>query len=73
MVYVFEFFEALPDGKRILIEVQKHRAKSADAADHRARTIIKNVVLHGKKANLCLIKDQMGGMVKEVATDALAR
>ena len=72
MVYVFEFFEALPDGNRHLIEVQKHRAKSAEAADNRARTIIKNIVLHGKMANLCIIKDQMGGMVKEVAINAPA-
>jgi hypothetical protein len=69
VVYVFEFFEADAGGSRFLIDIQKHRAKSADAADHRARTIIKNVVLHGKVANLCVIKDQMGGLVKEVAIE----
>ena len=70
MVYIFEFFEALPDGKRTLIEAQKHRAKSAEAADDRARTIIKNVVLDGKIANLCVIRDQMGGLIREVAIDS---
>jgi hypothetical protein len=70
VVYVFEFFDATADGNRILIEVQKHRAKTADAADQRARTIIKNVALDGKAANLCMIKDQMGGLVREVTIGA---
>ena len=52
LVYVFEFFETKPDGSRDLIDIQKHRAKSADAAAHRARTIIKNVVLVGRAANI---------------------
>jgi hypothetical protein len=69
VVYVFEFHEATPDGARTLIDVQKHRAKTADAADHRARTLIKNPVLEGKMANLCVIKDQMGGLVREVTID----
>jgi len=72
VVYVFELFEASADGTRNLIEVQKHRAKSVEAADHRARAIIKSVVLFGKRANLCVIKDQMGGTIKEVAIDAPA-
>jgi hypothetical protein len=70
VVYVFEFIEATPGGNRLLIDVQKHRAKTADAAEHRARTIIKNVVLDGKEANLCVIKDQMGGLIREVTFDA---
>jgi hypothetical protein len=53
-----------------LIDVQKHRAKTADAADHLARAIIKNVVLDGKMADLCVIKDQMGGLVREAIFDA---
>jgi hypothetical protein len=70
LVYVFEFFAAVPDRDRVLIDVQKHRATSADAAAHRARTIIKNVVLDGRVANLCVIKDQMGGLIREVTIDA---
>jgi hypothetical protein len=70
VVYVFEFFQAASDGSRFLVDTQKHRAKSADAADHRARTIIKNVILGGKIANLCVIKDQTGGLVREVVIEA---
>ena len=73
MVFVFEFFETLSGGQRVLIEIQKHRAKSAELAKLRARTIIKSVVWRGKSADVCLIKDQMGGLIAELAVGGVGQ
>jgi hypothetical protein len=73
VVFVFEFFETLSDGQRVLIEIQKHRAKSAELAKLRARTIIKSVVRQGRSADVCLIKDQMGGLIGELAVGCVGQ
>ena len=68
MVYVFEFFYL--DGKeRHAIDKMTHRAKSDEQAKDRARSIMRNVKIRDRSVDLCIVKDQRGSTLGEVAAN----
>ena len=66
MVYVFEFF-AEKGEERHAIDRVTYRAKSVNAARDQAKAMLKNVKVRDQRPNLCVIKDQMGNTLGEVA------
>jgi hypothetical protein len=67
VVYMLEFLATNADGTRRTIEIAKHRAKSVPQISDRARTIMKDATLPGGPADTCVIKDQMGNVLAEIA------
>jgi hypothetical protein len=66
MVFVLEFLIFNGDGRRV-IEKMTHRAKSVDQVRHHAASIMKNIVIHDRKADACEVKDQMGNILAVVS------
>ena len=66
MVYVFEFFTIEPDGKRLLLEITKHRAKTKHLAYAHGQSAMHNVLFGDQKATVCIIKDQTGNTLGEL-------
>jgi hypothetical protein len=64
--YVLDLFTIASSGERERIERFRLRGVSVDEAERLARAYVKNVVVHGKRIDLCAIKTQAGGLVKEV-------
>ena len=60
MIYALEFFWMGDDGSREQIARQWQPAQSQEVIEARARAVIKNVLLGGRRANLCVIKDTRG-------------
>jgi hypothetical protein len=71
VIYVLEFFH-LPQGgePHTALAIEKRRIKTHDQAVSYARGAIDNVVFDGKRADGCLIKDQMGSLISEVKREA---
>jgi hypothetical protein len=59
---LIRFFVFEGDDKRV-IQTMAYRAKNVDAARDYARSILKNVLLKGGRANRCEVKDQMGNIL----------
>jgi hypothetical protein len=70
MVYVFEFFAVETGGGRMSINSIKHREVTAALADAYAQSTMRNEVFGGRKAAVCVIKDQVGHPLREVLADA---
>ena len=66
VVYVFEFF-AVSGDERHVIDRMTHRAKSVDQARDQAKAMLRNVTIRDQKADICLVKDQMGNTLDVVA------
>ena len=64
--YVLDLFAITSSGERERIERFRLRGVSAEDAERLARAYVKNVVVQGKRVDLCVIKTQVGGLVKEV-------
>jgi hypothetical protein len=64
--YVLDLFTITSSGERERIERFRLRGVSAEEAERLARAYVKNVVVQGKRIDLCAIKTQVGGLVKEV-------
>jgi hypothetical protein len=65
LVFVLEFLVFSGDGRRV-IEKVTHRAKSVDQARRYAASIMKNIVIDDRRADLCEVKDQMGNILAVV-------
>jgi hypothetical protein len=66
VVYVLEFFAVSGDERHVL-DRMTHRAKSVDLARDQAKAMLRNVTIRDQKADLCLVKDQMGNTLGVVA------
>jgi hypothetical protein len=66
VVYLLEFLVFEDGGKRV-IESVTHRAKSVGDAQNYARSILKNVTIHGRRPDLCEVKDQTGRLLGVVS------
>ena len=66
MIYILEFFTDEVDGESRPPLRVKHRAKTAALAEKHARAQFQSVLIGDKKADGCLIKDQLGKLVSEV-------
>jgi hypothetical protein len=60
VIYALEFFWTNDGGSREQIARQWQPAPSQDVIEARVRAVIKNVLLGGRRANLCVIKDTSG-------------
>jgi hypothetical protein len=47
-----------------------HRAKSVDVARDHAKSVLRNVTIRDRKADLCIMKDQMGNTLSMVPAQA---
>jgi hypothetical protein len=70
MVYMFEFFAVEAAGARLLLGASKHRVKTGALADAFGKATMRNVAFHDQKADICVIRDQVGHMLREVPADA---
>jgi hypothetical protein len=57
-------------GERHPLDVVTHRTKSVDVARDHARSALRNVTIRDRKADLCIIKDQMGNTLSMVPAQA---
>ncbi len=73
MVYLLEFLATNADGTRRTIEVAKQRAKNVPLIADRAQMIMKDANFAVSRADICIIKDQMGHVLGEVARPSLAQ
>jgi uncharacterized transporter YbjL len=64
--YVLDLFTITSSGERERIERFRLRGVSAEEAERLARAYVKNVVVQGKRIDLCAIKTQVGALIKEV-------
>jgi hypothetical protein len=60
VIYALEFFWMTEDGSREQIARQWQPAPSQEVIEARARAVIRNVLLGGRRANLCIIRDTRG-------------
>jgi hypothetical protein len=60
VIYTLEFYWEDEDGRRAEIGRQWQQANSKKVIEARARATIKNVVLGGRRINLCIIKEAKG-------------
>jgi hypothetical protein len=67
VVFVLEFLATNLDGSRRTIEIAKQRAKNVSLVADRAKTIMKDANFRPPMADVCVIKDQMGHVLGEVA------
>jgi hypothetical protein len=70
MIYMFEFFAVEPAGSRLLLSASKNRVKTGALADAYGKATMRNVAFHDQKANVCVIRDQVGHILREVLVDA---
>ena len=69
MVYLFEFFAVESAGHRLLLNTTKYRVKTAALADAYGQATMRNIAFHDQKANICVIKDQVGLTLREVRAE----
>jgi hypothetical protein len=69
MVYMFEFFAIEGAGNRLLLNTTKYRVKTGALADTYGKATMHNVAFHDQKASICVIKDQVGHILREVSAD----
>jgi hypothetical protein len=66
VIYTLEFYWVDGEGGRAEIGRQSQIAKSSEVIEARARAIIKNVLIGGRRSNLCVIKDPTGKALNAV-------
>jgi hypothetical protein len=64
--YVLDLFAIAATGERERIERFRLSHVSAQEAERLARAYVKNIVVQGKRVDLCAIKNQVGVVVKEI-------
>ncbi len=69
-VYMFDFFAVQSAGNRLLLNTTKYRVKTGALADAYGKASMRNVALHDQMATICVIKDQVGHILREVFADA---
>jgi hypothetical protein len=69
VVYMFEFFAIEGAGTRLLLNTTKYRVKTGALADAYGKATMRNVAFHDQKASICVIKDQVGHILREVSAD----
>jgi hypothetical protein len=62
VVFVLEFLMFDGDGKRV-IERMTYRAKTVNAAQNHAGTVLKTGFFQGRRADLGEVKDKMGNVL----------
>jgi hypothetical protein len=72
VVYVLEFLAYGSDGGQDFLDNLECRATTLDGAEGQARTMGKNVKVKDRKADVCIIKDQMGNRLRIVMMNAQA-
>jgi hypothetical protein len=65
--YVLDLFTIAPSGERERIERFRLRGVSVEDAKRLARAYVKNVLVSGKRVDICAIKTQVGGLIREVS------
>jgi hypothetical protein len=73
VIYTLEFYWVNEDGGREEICRQWQTAASQKVIEARARATIRNVVLGGRRSNLCIVKDPRGKAVSTVVGAANRR
>jgi hypothetical protein len=71
VVYVLEYFAVEPNGQLEPLDNLKCRAPTVDGAAEKARSIGKTVAVRNKRPHLCVIKDQLGKVWREVGVEAV--
>jgi hypothetical protein len=59
-MFRLEFFWVDEHGRQEELARQSQTAPSSDVVEARARATLKNVLLKGRRSNLCVIKDARG-------------
>jgi len=70
LVYMFELFAVQAAGNRLLLNTTKHRVKTGVLADAYGKAMIRELAFSDQKADVCVIKDQVGHTLREVFADA---
>jgi hypothetical protein len=66
MLLHFEFYKVKPDGQRLGREKVTFGSSDMGLALGQAESILENTTFSFGKANLCLIRDQHGNVLREV-------
>jgi hypothetical protein len=69
VVFVLEFVVVAPNGRRDAVDYLKCRAPTVDKAGEKARSIARDVYVKDRNPDLCVIKDQMGTELAELAIE----
>jgi hypothetical protein len=69
VIYTLEFYWVDENGRQEPLARQTQTAESAKVVEARAKATLKNVLLSGRRANLCIIKDSSGHMLSAAVTD----
>jgi hypothetical protein len=70
VVYVLEFFVFEREGDKRVIDRMTRHANTIDEARNHARTVLKNVLFRGRRADFCEVKDPMGNILVVVPPPA---
>jgi hypothetical protein len=63
VVYVLEFLVFEGEGNKRFIDRMTRRANTIDEVRNHARTVLKNVLFRGRRADFCEVKDAMGNIL----------
>ena len=66
MIYALEFYWVDEAGRQEQLTRQQETADSLESLEARARATLRNVLLDGRRSNLCLIKDLRGRTLRAV-------
>jgi hypothetical protein len=69
VIYALEFYLVDEDGRQEPLTRQEQKAESLKLVEARARPTLKNVLLKGRRANLCVIKDRSGKTLSVAVSD----
>jgi hypothetical protein len=69
VIYSLEFYWVDEAGRQEPLPRQHQTADTLEVVEARARATLKNVLLTGRRANLCVIKDIKGKMLSAVVGD----
>jgi hypothetical protein len=63
VVYLLEFLVFEGEGNKRVIDRMTRHANTIDEARNHARTVLKNVLFRGRRADFCEVKDPMGNIL----------
>jgi hypothetical protein len=70
--YTLDLFSTAKAGERERIERFRLHGLSTELVERLARAYVKNVLINGKRVDVCSIKTQAGSLVKEISQADLA-
>ncbi len=70
--YTLDLFSTAKAGERERIERFRLHGLSTELVERLARAYVKNVLINGKRVDVCSIKTQAGSLVKEISPADLA-